>query len=76
MSKLDKTKEILNTLRASFGIAVALIVTITTGLINIYNKGNIDTLFYIGAILDIIFLLSLPIIIKHIIKNMKSIEEL
>jgi len=49
MSKLDSTKELLNTLRATFGIIVAIILTITAGLISMYYKENIDILFYVGV---------------------------
>lgn len=76
MSKLDSKKELLNTLRTSFGIVIAIILTLTAGLINMYYKTNIDILFYIGILLDIILLISLPIIMKSIVKNIKEIEEL
>ena len=76
MSQLDSKKELLNTLRASFGIAIAIILTLTAGLINMYYKSNVDNLFYIGVILDIIAVSILPVIIKFIVKNIKEIEEL
>ncbi|MEA1893008.1 MAG: hypothetical protein U9N33_09880 [Campylobacterota bacterium] len=76
MSRLDSKKELLNTLRASFGIIIAIILTISAGLINLYYEDNIDILFYIGAIFVIMLILSLPIIIKYIIKNIKEIEDL
>lgn len=76
MSKLDSKKELLNTLRAGFGIIVAIILTLSAGLINLYYKGNIDILFYIGALLVIILVLSLPIIVKYIVKNIKEIGDL
>jgi len=76
MSKLDSKKELLNTLRTSFGIVVAIILTLTAGLINMYYKSNIDILFYLGIVLDIIFLLILPLIMKYIVKSIKEIEEL
>ena len=66
----------LNTLRAGFGIVVAIILTITAGLINFYYKGNIDILFYVGAIFDIVLVLVLPVIVKYMVKNIKEIEDL
>lgn len=76
MSKLDSKKELLNTLRASFGIIVAIILTMSAGLINLYYKDNIDVLFYIGSLFVIILVLTLPIIVKYIVKNIKDIEDL
>ena len=76
MSKLDSKKELLNTLRAGFGIIVAIILTISAGLINLYYKETIDIIFYIGAIFVIILVFSLPILVKYIVKNIKEIGEL
>ena len=76
MSILDSKKELLNTLRSAFGIIVAIILTISAGLINLYYKGNVDILFYIGALLVIMLVLSLPIIVKYIVKNIKEIGDL
>ncbi len=76
MSKLDSKKEQLNTLRTIFGIIVAIILTMSAGLINMYYKSNIDILFYMGIFFDIILLISLPIIAKYMVKIIKEIEEL
>lgn len=76
MSILDSKKELLNTLRASFGIIVAIILTISAGLINLYYKDSIDILFYIGSLFVIILVLSLPVIVKYIVKNIKDIGDL
>jgi len=76
MSKLDKTKETINTLRASFGILVAVVLTLTAGLVNLYYKDNIDNLFYIGALFDIIIVIILIFIARMVIKNIEIIEEL
>ena len=42
MAKIDEVKELLNTLRAVFGIIVAVILTITAGLINMYYSNQIE----------------------------------
>ena len=76
MGKIDEKKELLNTLRAGFGIIVAIILTVTAGLINLYYKGNIDFLFYVGVLFDMILLLILPIIIRYIVKNIKEIGDI
>ena len=76
MAKIDEIKELLNTLRAVFGIIVAVILTITAGLIKMYYNDKIDILFYIGSIFDIILVFSLPIIAKYIVKKIKELREL
>ena len=76
MSQLDRTKELLTTLRAAFGIIIAIILTVTAGLIKMYYNGHTDVLFYLGASFDIIFVLSLLIILKYIVKSIKEIGEL
>jgi hypothetical protein len=76
MSQLDSKKELLTSLRTGFGIIVAVILTLSAGLINMYYKQNIDTIFAIGVFLDIMLVGILPIILKHIIRNIKDIEEL
>jgi hypothetical protein len=76
VSILDSKKELLNTLRAGFGIIVAIVLTISAGLINLYYKDNIDILFYIGSLFVIILAFSLLIIVKYIVKNIKDIGDL
>jgi len=76
MSQLDSKKELLNSLRTGFGIVVAVIITISAGIINMYYKENTDIIFYLGGFLVIILVCILPILLKYIIKNIKEIEDL
>ena len=76
MAKIDEVKELLNTLRAVFGIIVAVVLTITAGLIKMYYANQIDALFYVGALFDVLFIASLPIIAKIIAKNIKKLKDL
>ena len=76
MAKIDEVKELLNTLRAVFGIIVAVVLTITAGLIKMYYGNQIDALFYVGALFDILLIASLPIIAKIIAKNIKKLKDL
>ena len=76
MSKLDKKKEMLTTLRSMIGFFIAIILTITAGLIGMYYKDRFDILFFIGAGLDIIFVMMLPILATILLKNLDEIEEL
>ena len=76
MSKLDKKKEILTVLRTTFGFLIAIILTITSGLISMYYESRFDILFYIGVCFDILLVINIPIVVKYIVKNIKEIEEL
>jgi len=76
MAKIDEVKELLNTLRAVFGIIVAVILTITAGLIKMYYSNQIDILFYIGSMFNILLVFCLPIIAKYIAKNIKKLKDL
>ena len=76
MAKIDEVKELLNTLRAVFGIIVAVVLTITAGLIKMYYGDQIDVLFYVGALFDVLLIVSLPIIAKIIAKNIKKLKDL
>ena len=74
MSKQESTKEILTTLRTVFGIIIAVVLTITAGLIKQYNTDQIDNLFIAGIFIDIALILALPVIVHYIIKNIKLLE--
>ena len=74
MNKQESTKEILTTLRTVFGIIIAVVLTITAGLIKQYNADQIDNLFIAGIFIDIALILALPVIVHYIIKNIKLLE--
>ena len=76
MAKIDEVKELLNTLRAVFGVIVAVILTLTAGLIKMYYGGQVDAIFYVGSFFDFILIGSLPVIAKFIVKNIKKIKDL
>ncbi len=76
MSKSEKIKEFIGLLKSAFGVTIAIILTLTAGLINLYYKNTFDILFYLGFILDLIFLISLPLLLKAIIKKINELEGL
>ena len=76
MAKIDEVKELLSTLRAVFGVIVAVILTLTAGLIKMYYNDRIDILFYMGSLLNIVLITALPIIAKIIAKNIKKLRDL
>ena len=45
MAKIDEVKELLTTLRAVFGIIVAVVLTISAGLIKMYYNSAIYIIY-------------------------------
>ena len=76
MAKIDEVKEILNTLRLFFSIAIGLIVVLTGSLIKKEEVGNIDLYFYIGSVIDFILIIGLIFLVKSIKNNTKKIKDL
>jgi hypothetical protein len=76
MSELDALKEELNTIRAGLAILIVIVVGLTSGLINRFDNGKIDLIFISGIIFDIAFILSIPILIKKLIKKTNQIRSL
>jgi hypothetical protein len=76
MGKIDKIKESLSTLRALIAIFVALIAAITGSLVNLYRSHEIDDLFWIGIVFDVLMLLVLPFIFIRIHRLTDEIGEL
>ena len=50
MAKIDEIKEYLTTLRVFFTIAIAVMVAIGGGLVNLYRYEIYDIVFWIGVI--------------------------
>lgn len=59
-----------------FGIIIIVVLTITAGLIKMYYAGQIDIIFYIGAVFDIVFVFCLPVIAVYMTKNIKKLKDL
>ncbi len=71
MSKLDKLKEIINTLRGFFVVTMALIVTVSSGLIE-----RFDAIFFIGVLLDLFLILLIILFVRRIVKRTRELEDL
>jgi surface polysaccharide O-acyltransferase-like enzyme len=76
MAKIDEVKEILNTLRLFFSIAVGIIVILTGSLINKEKLDDVDVYFWVGSIIDFILIIGLVLIVKSIKRNTKEIRGL
>lgn len=76
MGKIDKIKESLSTLRALIAIFVALIAAITGSLVNLYRLHEIDDLFWIGIVFDVLMFVVLAFIFIRIHRLTDEIGEL
>ena len=76
MAKIDEIKEILNSLRLFFSIAVGLIVVLTGALITKEQNSSIDVYFWLGSAIDILIMIGLVKIIIEIKKNISIIKDL
>lgn len=76
MSKLDKLKEIINTLRGFFVVTMALIVTVTSGLIDRFDEQRVDAIFTVGVILDLFLILLIILFVNRIVKRTRELEDL
>lgn len=76
MSKKEKLKEIINTLRGLFAVVTALIVAVTSGIISRSDQNRFDIYFYSGIVLDLFLLFSVISIFKRIVKRTNELEDL
>ena len=76
MAKIDKIKEILNTLRITMSIAFGLLVLLVGNIVKRYDLEKIDTLFWTGVGFSFIIILFITLIIRKIAKKTKEIGEL
>jgi len=76
MSKLDKVKETLNSLRVGLSVISALLITLGGTLGSLYKKDEIDIIFWIASFLFFGFLIAGFVIIHRIRVKTDEIEEL
>jgi hypothetical protein len=76
VAKIDKVKEILNSLRVGLSIISAILITLGGTLGSLYKNAEIDILFYIVSILFFGFLLAGFVIIHKIRIKTNELEKL
>jgi len=76
MGKIDKVKEILNTLRVAMSIAFGILVVLIGSLVKRYDVAKIDTIFWTGFAMGIILMAVIVGIMIKISKKTKEIEDL
>ncbi len=76
MSKLDKQKEILTTLRVFFSVLMAVVVAIGSGLASLVNSNTLNETFYIGFSLEIVFICLITFVLIRLKKETDKIERM
>ncbi len=76
MARIDEIKEALSSLRAYFGVCIALMVAVGGGLVSSFRSNIIDILFWVGATTFIILGIVGLAIIHKIREKTKEIGSL
>ena len=76
MAKIDKVKEILNSLRIGLSIISAILITLGGTLGSLYKNNEIDILFYLASLLFFGFLLAGFVIIHKIRIKTDELEDI
>jgi len=76
MSKLDKAKEYIGTLKVYMGILAAVVMAVVSGTVKLFNAGTIETTFWVGILS--IFVLSFLFVklVKHAHNKIDELEDL
>lgn len=76
MSKLDKIKEDVGAFKTYQGFIVALVITIGAGVAKLYLENNINSLFFIGVVIIIIFSIAFALIARKMHTKINELEDL
>lgn len=76
MGKIDEVKEILNTLRIAMSIAFGVLVILSGSIINRFDNGNIDILFWSGILFALGIIGVIVVLVLKIAQKTKEIKDL
>ncbi|RLA71268.1 MAG: hypothetical protein DRG24_05715 [Epsilonproteobacteria bacterium] len=76
MAKIDRIKEVLNTLRVAMSIAFGILVLLVGSIIKRYDANNIDIIFWLGVVLTFVILFIIVTVVLKISAKTKEIEGL
>ncbi|MGE4296262.1 MAG: hypothetical protein AB7E49_11220 [Campylobacterales bacterium] len=76
MSKLDKIKESLNSLRIGLSIVSVFVLSLGGALGGMYRSGDLDFVFWFSAVLMAGFILTGIVIVRTIRNKTDELEEL
>ncbi len=74
MAKLDEIKEILNTLRIALSITVGIIVVLIGSIINRYDLGRVDEIFWTAVSVCFVLIFFVLLIVNKLSKKTKEIR--
>ena len=76
MGKIDKVKEILNTLRVAMSIGFGVFVLIFGKLVSLYTDENFSEIFWMTVVASILNIIVIFLIVKKISLKTKEIKDL
>ena len=76
MARLDEAKELINNIRIGITIVFLMIISLTSGLVNRFDKDKIDLLFYIGSIIEFSLMIFAILLFKLLKKKTKEIRHI
>lgn len=74
MAKLDGLKELLNNLRILLSIFFLMLIALTSGLVNRFDKIGVDDVFYIGSFLEVLIMIVILYILKRISQVTREVK--
>jgi hypothetical protein len=74
LAKIDGFKELLNNLRVAVTLCILLIIPLTSGLVTRFDNNKIDTLFFIGIVIDMLLMFLASYFFRKIAKVTKEIK--
>ncbi len=76
MARLDEAKELINNIRIGITIIFLMIISLTSGLINRFDKDKIDILFYVGSTIEFSLMIFALLLFKLLKKKTKEIRDI
>ncbi|MEE2716828.1 MAG: hypothetical protein VX610_05320 [SAR324 cluster bacterium] len=76
MPKLDALKESIAFLTKVFFVLVGTILLTVGGLVTMYLNQQTGRVFWLGVVVILILVFSSVVVLSHIRKNIKNLEEL
>ncbi len=76
MSKIDKEKEYINMLKVYMGILIALLISDISGTVKLFQKEEVDTVFWFGIVSVIALSLAFIKLAKYAHRKIDDLEDL
>ncbi len=76
MAKIDKLNKEIDFIKSMLLVLIAIIISVTVGLISRYDMDKIDAIFYVGASLFPFMFIAIIKITKILTSKIKELGEL